>query len=252
MRRKGTLPLLIAHRCGAALGPENSVHALRLAFATGSDAVETDVRMTSDGVLVCHHDADLTRLTGRHEKISDLTFSDIKALHPTIMTVAECLAASQAMCVLFDVKDNHPTCLENLSDILRHEPNPSRLWVGLREPQSASSFSPHLYGYQVLAFAKGTQDGALWNAVGATWFRIWENEACAETLADLKTQGFKVAVMTGDRTLGMGPFATGRTVGETNQKGMKTLFALQPDAIMLDNPVDFLSLVSSPTSVIEP
>ena len=49
-------PLVVAHRGASAERRENSIEAFRLAAEQGADAVETDVRLTSDGVLVLVHD----------------------------------------------------------------------------------------------------------------------------------------------------------------------------------------------------
>jgi glycerophosphoryl diester phosphodiesterase len=51
------LPLVIAHRGAASDAPENTPAAFEAAIALGVDAVELDVRRTSDGVLVVHHNA---------------------------------------------------------------------------------------------------------------------------------------------------------------------------------------------------
>ncbi len=47
---------VLAHRGASRAARENTVAAFRLAGTMGSDAVELDVRRTSDGVLVAHHD----------------------------------------------------------------------------------------------------------------------------------------------------------------------------------------------------
>ncbi len=54
-------PKLIAHRGYAVLFPENSRAAFRKAGELGFWAIETDVRETVDGVLVCCHDATVDR-----------------------------------------------------------------------------------------------------------------------------------------------------------------------------------------------
>ena len=54
---------VIGHRGAAALAPENTWPGFDLALELGVDAVETDVRATSDGVLVLLHDERLDRTT---------------------------------------------------------------------------------------------------------------------------------------------------------------------------------------------
>src|ERR1700722_1211373 len=52
-----SLPLVIAHRGASRDAPGNSPAAFEAAIDQGADAVELDVRRTSDGVLVVHHNA---------------------------------------------------------------------------------------------------------------------------------------------------------------------------------------------------
>ena len=55
-----TRPLIIAHRGGAGGHRENSLAAIAAAIDLGVDMVEIDVRRTSDGALVLHHDAEVS------------------------------------------------------------------------------------------------------------------------------------------------------------------------------------------------
>lgn len=57
-------PLVIGHRGAAAVRPENTLPAFRHALDLGVDAVEFDVRLTGDGVVVVHHDATTERTCG--------------------------------------------------------------------------------------------------------------------------------------------------------------------------------------------
>lgn len=52
--------LVIAHRGASRLERENSIAAFERAASIGSDGVELDVRRTSDGALVVHHDPRLS------------------------------------------------------------------------------------------------------------------------------------------------------------------------------------------------
>lgn len=49
------LPLVLAHRGGAAHGRENSIDAIKSVLPYKPDLIEIDVRKSKDGVLYCHH-----------------------------------------------------------------------------------------------------------------------------------------------------------------------------------------------------
>jgi glycerophosphoryl diester phosphodiesterase len=70
-------PIPFAHRGGASDVPENTMPAFQYAVDLGYRYVETDVQVTSDGVLVAFHDNDLRRTCGRPGRISDLPWSDV-------------------------------------------------------------------------------------------------------------------------------------------------------------------------------
>lgn len=52
------LPLVLGHRGAPRVAPENTLAAMEAAIALGADGVEFDVRLTADGALVLHHDAE--------------------------------------------------------------------------------------------------------------------------------------------------------------------------------------------------
>jgi glycerophosphoryl diester phosphodiesterase len=56
-------PRIIAHRCGGALAPENTLAALRIAARIGCRGVEFDAMLGADGVPVLIHDETLERTT---------------------------------------------------------------------------------------------------------------------------------------------------------------------------------------------
>jgi len=79
-------PILIGHRGAAALAPENTERAFERALESGIGWIETDIRMTRDGVLVLHHDSFLDNM-----RIEEMTFdelrhrkNDIAALDPIL------------------------------------------------------------------------------------------------------------------------------------------------------------------------
>jgi glycerophosphoryl diester phosphodiesterase len=57
-------PLIIAHRGGARESTENTVEAFQRAGRIGADGIETDIRLTRDGVVVIYHDDIFGRVEG--------------------------------------------------------------------------------------------------------------------------------------------------------------------------------------------
>lgn len=71
-------PLVIAHRGGSLLRPENTLPAFEHAAELGVDCFETDIHRTKDGeLLVCHDDC-LDRCTSGKGYIKDLTLAQIQ------------------------------------------------------------------------------------------------------------------------------------------------------------------------------
>lgn len=71
---------IASHRGDMENAPENSISSIKNAMEKGVDAVEVDLAMTKDGVLILHHDADLNRVAGIPVKVSDLTYEEIKKI----------------------------------------------------------------------------------------------------------------------------------------------------------------------------
>ncbi len=87
------MTLAVAHRGDPRGAVENTVEAVARAARLGADAIEVDLRLTADGVVVLHHDPRLDRLWDRPEAVADLTFAQLRALVPQVPTLEEALAA---------------------------------------------------------------------------------------------------------------------------------------------------------------
>ena len=74
------IPRIIAHRGASAMAPENSLSALRRAWAEGADGVECDVRLTSDCQVVCIHDADTERVADRKLVVEAHSYAELAEL----------------------------------------------------------------------------------------------------------------------------------------------------------------------------
>ena len=73
-------PLIIGHRGASVVAPENTMAAFREAIAAGADGNEFDVRLTRDGVPVVIHDSTLHRTAGLPQRITNLTWSELKSV----------------------------------------------------------------------------------------------------------------------------------------------------------------------------
>ncbi len=73
-----TGPEVVAHRGATAEAPEHTLAAYRQAAAIGADAVECDVRMTRDGVLVCVHDRRVRRTSNGRGVVSALRLEELE------------------------------------------------------------------------------------------------------------------------------------------------------------------------------
>jgi glycerophosphoryl diester phosphodiesterase len=69
--------MIVAHRGGAGLWPENSLLAYRNAMALGVDFLECDVHLTKDGAVAVIHDPTLERTTNGQGKVATQTLAEL-------------------------------------------------------------------------------------------------------------------------------------------------------------------------------
>ncbi|HET8540786.1 MAG TPA: glycerophosphodiester phosphodiesterase [Anaeromyxobacter sp.] len=142
-------PWIVAHRGGSRLAPENTLQAFERAAALGADAVEIDVRLTSDGTAVVFHDEDTARLTGEPGTIEGRPRSSVAALDAAfaftpdggatyplrgtgvrIPTFAEALARFPRMRFNVDAKSEDAGLVEALAQDVRAAGAVDRVCVG--------------------------------------------------------------------------------------------------------------------------
>lgn len=70
--------LVIGHRGAAGLAPENTLSSLQVAFDSGVDMVEVDLRQTKDNKIVLSHDPTLLRTHDDRRSIFHLTLEEIQ------------------------------------------------------------------------------------------------------------------------------------------------------------------------------
>jgi glycerophosphoryl diester phosphodiesterase len=120
-------PLALAHRGGAAYGPnqglENTLSAFRTAVDMGYRYLETDVHATSDGRLVAFHDTILDRVSDTRGEIAALSYKAVRAARVAgsepIPLLAELFEEFPDVRVNIDVKADSALA-PTIGEILRH------------------------------------------------------------------------------------------------------------------------------------
>ncbi len=124
-------PLAIAHRGGAALAPENTQTAFRMSAGLGLRYLETDVRVTRDGHLVCVHDRTLGRTTGDRGAVADRTLVQLRALRiggrAPVATLEDALHDLPDACFTVDHKVR--AAIAPMLDLLRRQDVADRVCV---------------------------------------------------------------------------------------------------------------------------
>lgn len=142
-------PLVIAHRGGAGLWPENTLHAFERAAALGADVIETDVRATSDGHIVVIHDERVERTTDGAGRVASLTLAELKRLDAgyrwtadggrsfpfrgrgfTVPTLREVFEALPSMRFNIEPKQAEPPVVAPLCRLIREHGMAGRVMVG--------------------------------------------------------------------------------------------------------------------------
>jgi glycerophosphoryl diester phosphodiesterase len=78
-----TNPFYIAHRGGGDNWPEHTMRSYTGAVHWGLKAIEISVNITSDGVMVCHHDTGTNRMTGTNLTFATSTAAQLEPLTNT-------------------------------------------------------------------------------------------------------------------------------------------------------------------------
>jgi glycerophosphoryl diester phosphodiesterase len=124
-------PIALAHRGGASLAPENTLAAFGLAAALGIRYLETDVRLTSDGHLVCLHDATLDRVSEGRGPVARHTLASLRRLRVAgrepIPTLTEALEAFPEARFTVDLKDR--AAIAPLVKVLQHRDFRNRVCI---------------------------------------------------------------------------------------------------------------------------
>ena len=112
---------IIAHRGASADAPDNSAAAFELALEQKADLIETDVRVTADGVLVLEHDAEIGGMEVRYNPLAKLLEQK-----PALLTVAQAVKEfGERVPFCFEFKASE---IENATVYLLRDFLPEPIW----------------------------------------------------------------------------------------------------------------------------
>ena len=151
--------LVMAHRGGNGLWPENTLYAFEQAVHLGVDVLETDLHSTRDSVLVVIHDRTVDRTTNGVGPVQSLTLAELKTLDAgytwtrdggrtfpfrgrglTVPTLAEVFAAFPDTRVNIEVKQSRPSVLTALCRAIRDHGKTDRVLVASASTGSLRAF----------------------------------------------------------------------------------------------------------------
>jgi glycerophosphoryl diester phosphodiesterase len=128
----GPGPLAVAHRGGGALAPENTMAAFDRSYGLGLRHLETDLRLTADGVCVLFHDPGTRRLTGVPGAVERLTWAQLRGLRVAgrepVPRLEELLTAYPDARLMVDLKD--PRAIGRLAAVIRAHRAQDRICLG--------------------------------------------------------------------------------------------------------------------------
>ncbi|RTK93702.1 hypothetical protein EKI60_05155 [Candidatus Saccharibacteria bacterium] len=134
---------VISHRGAAGLAPENTIEAIKQGARSNADAIEFDVRVSSDGKLVLSHDANLKRTHGVNRKVRDMRAAEIRKIQSPeghrVPTLAQALEAAGTKQLIIEGK--RETWAEPLAVLLKKFPAKKRVTVISFDHQALHAFS---------------------------------------------------------------------------------------------------------------
>jgi glycerophosphoryl diester phosphodiesterase len=92
------LPKVIGHRGAAAYSPENTLESFREARRRGAAWVETDIKLTADGVPIVMHDDSLKRTTGVDRLVAQTPRAELPPGVPTFEEAIACFGEEGLGC----------------------------------------------------------------------------------------------------------------------------------------------------------
>jgi glycerophosphoryl diester phosphodiesterase len=176
---------IIGHRGSMLDRPENTLASYRRAIEAGANVAECDVRTTRDGILVSHHDGEISRTSSGKGLVGDMTLAELRQLDfggwfdpkfkgeriPTLQEILELCHGK--IDVMLDLKESGQPYAERIAALVRKHGEPKRIVLGIRSVEHAKQFRKLLPEARQIGLVPTPEDIAAFADAGVETIRLW-------------------------------------------------------------------------------
>ena len=151
--------IVLAHRGGGGLWPENTIMAFEGAANLGVDGLELDIHQTKDGRLVVIHDPTIDRISDGSGAVKNMTLAEVQAVDAgywwtadggetfpyrgkgaTIPTLEEVFVNFPHLWINIDIKQHEPPIVEPFVEMVREFGMTNKIVVGSFSERTIQAF----------------------------------------------------------------------------------------------------------------
>lgn len=225
------LPILIAHRCGPDIYPEQSIASARHALSLGADLVEMDVQYTCDGIPVICHDPNVQRIFGPDKLCRDMTLGEFMTLRHS----ADCSYPSHSLedvlrCgvrpLLLHCKISGKPLKHLVSCIVEYGYQKDCV-IGVQSVGDVALIKSLCEDIRILAFMPKVEQLDDFLNTRCEVIRLWEEWVTEDLVNRVRAVGKQLWIMAGMRTE--------KGVGYTTEESMRRWMELGVDGILIND-----------------
>ena len=221
-RRVAGRIIITAHRGFSSVYPGNSMEAFEAAMAAGADLIETDVRMSADGILVCHHDPDIDG-----QNIADTPAQVLDGLGINRLSAVLSQARGQVG-ILLDLKIVSDHFAGAVLKLIRSAAMESQIVIGVRSIDQAGFLRRSSDDVVLLGFLQDYGSFPRFYDSGGDIARLWEEHVTPRLLTESRHGEHPVWITT---RLGKGL----EPAGAIDRHRLETLFRLEVDGVLVND-----------------
>jgi glycerophosphoryl diester phosphodiesterase len=251
-------PLVMAHRGGAGLWPENTMYGFERAVDLGVDVLETEVHSTADNFLVLMHDSTVDRTTNGSGPIRTFTLEELKTLDAgynwssdggqtfpfrgsgiTVPTLEELFTVLPNVRINIDIKQEKPSLVASLCKTIRTFDMVDKVMVASFSSRVLKAFRRRC---PEVTTSAGTGEVAMFFVMNLVFLGAVYRPACQAFQVPEYSSGLRVLTKRFVKTAhGRNLAVHAWTINETTD--MQRLLALGVDGVITDYPDRLITLL---------